>query len=79
MAYILQVCCRSWAQGMTMTMQHDPSYTAQSERKLISHAMEEGGVSQREEGYEKIKLHHLHCHSELPLLETVYPYKFHTL
>ena len=62
-----------------MTMLHDPSYTAQSERKLISHAMEEGDVSQREEGYEKIKLHHLHCHSELPLLETVYPYKFHTL
>ena len=29
--------------------------------------MEEGNVSQREEGYEKIKLHHPHCHSELLL------------
>ena len=26
-----------------------------------------------EEGYGKIKLHHLHCHSELLLQETVYP------
>ena len=42
-------------------------------------AMEEGDVLQREEGYGKIKLHHLHSHSELPLLETFYPYKFHTL
>ena len=32
--------------------------------------MEERDVSQREEGYGKIKL---------PLLDTIYPYKFHTL
>ena len=65
--------------GMTMTMRHDPSYTAQPERKLNWSCNGRRNVSQREEGYEKIKLHHFHYHSELPLLETVYPYKFHTL
>ena len=53
MVYILQVCCRSWTQGMTMTMQPKLHCTAREEVK-IGHAMED--VSQREEGYEKIKL-----------------------
>ena len=69
-----------------MTMPHNPSDTAQPERKL--NWLCNGGrkyvrgrkeICQREEGYGKIKLHHLHCHSELLLQETVYPYKSHTL
>ena len=35
-------------------------------------------MSQREEGYGKIKLQHFHCHFEVLLHETVYLYKFHT-
>ena len=52
-----------------MTMQHKLHNQRGSQ---IGCAMEEGNVSQRE-GYGKIKLHHLHCHSELLLQETVYP------
>ena len=53
-----------------MTMQHKLHNQRGSQ---VGCAMEEGNVSQREEGYGKIKLHHLHCHSELLLQETVYP------
>ena len=37
---------------MTMTMRHDPSHTAQPERKLNWSSKEGGEVSQREKGYE---------------------------
>ena len=40
-----------------MTMQHNPSYTVQPEKHLIGHAMEKENVSQREDGYGKIKLY----------------------
>ena len=61
-------------------MPRNPSDTAQPERKLIGCAMEEGNMSEGGiKGYGKIKLHHLHCHSELLLQETVYPYKSHYL
>ena len=52
--------------------------TAREEVKFVVQWKKEMYMSQREEGYRKIKLYQLHCHSELLLQETVYPYKFHT-
>ena len=51
-----------------MTMPHNPSDTAQLERKLnwLCNTWKKE-ICQREEGYGKMKLHHLHCHSELLL------------
>ena len=49
-------------------MPHNPSDTAQLERKLnwLCNVWNKE-ICQREEGYGKMKLHHLHCHSELLL------------
>ena len=48
-----------------MTMQHKLHNQRGSQ---IGYALKEGNVSQREEDFGKIKLHHLHCHSELHAL-----------
>ena len=45
--------------------------TAREEIKLVMQWKKEMFHRAGEKGYGKIKLHHLHCHSELPLLETV--------
>ena len=65
-AYYMCDVARSQTQGMTMP--HNPSDTAQLERKLnwLCNAWKKE-ICQREEGYGKMKLHHLHCHSELLL------------
>ena len=62
-----------------MTMRHNPSHTAQPERKLNRSCNGRRKCVTEGDGYGKIKLHHLHYHSELLLQQTAYPYKFHTL
>ena len=61
-----------------MTMPDDLSHTTQLNRKFV-HGGGKCITDQEGGGFRKMKPHHLHCHPQLLLQETVYSFKFHTL